>query len=117
MEFIKTTFLGHKFTLIFTGPQYILHSSYYGPVAVATREIHNDGWLFRARVGSGQCIGGPFTDNIIFSNMARLITKNERLYGSKKKIEFVRIPDDLNKAFINIEILARWPKILTANIT
>lgn len=112
MEFEKIKIHGEEFTLIFNGPKYVLHSEFFGLVAVADRttDFENIGGgkeSFTIRVGNKNTIGGSFTDSVIVSAMKKKIRKMENKY-IKKEIYFDEVHENLDESFLKIEVLPMY---------
>ena len=106
MEINKTKLRGYDATLLYTGSRYILHSNYFGVLAIAERGYLNDSanYIFHLYVGNRNTLGGSLTDSVIESSFKRLINSSERRWHCKE-IEYRVKYVDNHKVFTDLEII------------
>lgn len=108
MEITKIKRNGCEVSVLFTGMQYIFHSSFYGILAVAERKGYKkeDGNYFTIRYGNCHTIGGSFGGEACLVMAKQFVKKTENRY-IKQDIVFEAVKEDLNGWRIDCEAVRR----------
>lgn len=103
MEILTTKLNGATVNVIFTGPNYYFHNSFFGIFGVATRVSDScelESKKFKLLVGNEHTSGSPFSSSSIERCMKRVIGRQENMYV-KCNIEYTI---ELFDGYISIDV-------------